>query len=529
MRTAAICPTCATYINALCVIYDGPGLTNINVAPLDNLDDILQSINDNLVPVHGSGAPTNGAVYEGQIYLDDVTGEVYIATTTGGGAGDWEQLALQSALPPTPSLDDVLLVGNASTQNIIIEDNLTTPTLVTTISPNFISLFDVTAGDITKLEPNALSFYNGTSGFTATITAPATFTANTSIAFPSSSGTIALLSDITTAIAAVDLQTVLTNGNISVGTGILIENSTISVYNTGVTNNIDIDGITGSIRITTGNGTGEILATNLTGNQTLQLPDNSGTFALLSDITPATLQAVTAGTNKDLVNGINLQGTGAGTSQTGIDVIGIGTNAVVNNSGTDVIGIGIDAARDNSGNYSIGIGSTSLYQNTKDVAIGIGNGSLYQNSGDQSVGIGNFGGYQNSGDYAICVGISAGQDNSGTDSIGIGRYSNYQNTGNEVIGIGHNACNGNTGSNSVGLGAGALESNTGSDVVALGYTAGLGNTLSGMTIISNNSLPSYLDFAAASAAINVGTGATTGSTYLYHDQTTNSIGAVRIP
>jgi len=277
MRTAAICPTCATYINALCVIYDGPGLTNINVAPFDNLDDILQSINDNLVPVHGSGAPTNGAVYEGQIYIDDVTGEVYIATATGGGAGDWEQLALQSAIPPTPSLDDVLLAGNTSTQNIIIEDNLITPTTVATISPLFVSVFDVAAGDVTRFESKALSFYDGASGFTATITAPATFTTNTTIAFPSSSGTIALLSDIT---AGQNLQTVLTAGNIATGIGMLIENGVISVYDTGVINNIDIDGTTGSIRITTAGGTGEISATNLTSNQSFELPDQSGTLAL---------------------------------------------------------------------------------------------------------------------------------------------------------------------------------------------------------------------------------------------------------
>lgn len=557
MRTAAICPTCATYINALCVIYDGPGLTNINVAPLDNLDDILQSINDNLVPIHGSGAPTNGAVYEGQLYIDDVTGEVYIATTTGGGAGDWEQLALQSAIPPTPSLDDVLLAGNASTQNIIIEDNLITPTTVATISPLFVSVFDVASGDVTKLESKALSFYDGASGFTATITAPATFTANTTIAFPSSSGTIALLSDIT---ASQNLQTVLTAGNIATGVGMLIENAVISVYNTGVINNIDIDGTTGSIRITTAGGTGEILATNLTANQSFELPDNSGTFALTSDITPATLQAVTAGTNKDLIDGINLQGTGAGTSQTGTDVIGIGTNAADSNTGSDVIAIGNNAGNTNTGSELIGIGTNAgfnnsgyatiaigfgaLSANTQTGAIGIGisagnsntgvgaiaigGNALDTNSGTNSIGIGANAGFNNSGYYLVAIGQGAGTTNIADDLVAIGRDAGLDNWGDSVIGIGVSAGSQNRGSGLTAVGIGAGLGNLGNNVVAIGASAGQTNGLNGMTIFSNSSLPSYLDFAAASVAINVGTGATTG-TYLYHDQTTNSIGAVRIP
>jgi len=45
MRTAEICPTCAVYENALCVIYDGEYLAALDVAPGDNLADILVKIN----------------------------------------------------------------------------------------------------------------------------------------------------------------------------------------------------------------------------------------------------------------------------------------------------------------------------------------------------------------------------------------------------------------------------------------------------------------------------------------------------
>lgn len=41
MRTAAICPTCATYTNAVCVLYDGPYLSNLDISPLTNLEDVV--------------------------------------------------------------------------------------------------------------------------------------------------------------------------------------------------------------------------------------------------------------------------------------------------------------------------------------------------------------------------------------------------------------------------------------------------------------------------------------------------------
>jgi len=46
MRTARVCPTCPTYENALCIIYDGEPLPYLNVAPGDNLEDILVKLND---------------------------------------------------------------------------------------------------------------------------------------------------------------------------------------------------------------------------------------------------------------------------------------------------------------------------------------------------------------------------------------------------------------------------------------------------------------------------------------------------
>ena len=89
MRTAAICPTCPTYENALCVIYNGTYLSNIDVAPLDNLPTILGKINTNLVPLSGTTAPSTSAKYLGQTYLNTSKSMLYFAKAVGTGASDW--------------------------------------------------------------------------------------------------------------------------------------------------------------------------------------------------------------------------------------------------------------------------------------------------------------------------------------------------------------------------------------------------------------------------------------------------------
>ena len=89
MRTAAICPTCATYENALCIIYNGSYLTNIQANPLEDLQTILGKINTNLVPLSGTTAPSSSATYRGQLYLNTTNSILYFAKSVGTGVNDW--------------------------------------------------------------------------------------------------------------------------------------------------------------------------------------------------------------------------------------------------------------------------------------------------------------------------------------------------------------------------------------------------------------------------------------------------------
>ena len=92
MRTAAICPTCATFENALCIIYNGEYLAQIDVNPLEDLETILGKINEtfeNRLPLSGEGIPNFDAEYIGQTYLNTETSIQYQAQSVGNGLLDW--------------------------------------------------------------------------------------------------------------------------------------------------------------------------------------------------------------------------------------------------------------------------------------------------------------------------------------------------------------------------------------------------------------------------------------------------------
>ena len=93
MRTAEICPTCAVFQNAECIIYNGDYLGNAVVNPGDDLQTILGNINVNLVPSFSTSTPVSPAPYVGKIHVNQSVpgGKVYIANIAGTSS-DWELL-----------------------------------------------------------------------------------------------------------------------------------------------------------------------------------------------------------------------------------------------------------------------------------------------------------------------------------------------------------------------------------------------------------------------------------------------------
>jgi len=107
MRTAAICPTCATFTNAVCVIYDGPYLSNIGVAPLDNLEDILGLIDSSIGAITGGSVITHvpysaniditaSATKTTYVIDDIVTANIFFTLTNPGDPNIGDQLLIMS-------------------------------------------------------------------------------------------------------------------------------------------------------------------------------------------------------------------------------------------------------------------------------------------------------------------------------------------------------------------------------------------------------------------------------------------------
>lgn len=101
MRTAEICPTCATYINASCVLYDGEYLSTLDVSPLDPLDEILESINSTIPPASGASAPTAIPSFLGQFYLQ--TSGPYLYVGLSDTVANWGLVGLLITTTSTTS------------------------------------------------------------------------------------------------------------------------------------------------------------------------------------------------------------------------------------------------------------------------------------------------------------------------------------------------------------------------------------------------------------------------------------------
>jgi hypothetical protein len=195
----------------------------------------------------------------------------------------------------------------------------------------------------------------------------------------------------------------------------------------------------------------------------------------------------------------------------------------------------------NAGGGSIATSGTSLYSTSPVAGPGF--------STDDSIFLGQQAGENaTNASYSNFLGLSAGFEATNanySNFLGNGAGNQATNANNSNF-LGYqagqfatNAYQSNFLGNSAGAGAtdayfsnffgtSAGQNSTGNNVNAFGNDAGNGNALNGQTIFSNASMPSFADHTAAAAAITVLLGASANCTYLYHNQATNSIGAVKL-
>jgi len=115
----------------------------------------------------------------------------------------------------------------------------------------------------------------------------------------------------------------------------------------------------------------------------------------------------------------------------------------------------------------------------------------------------------------------------GTNVNAFGFRAALGNSGDNINAFGSNSADNNSGShvNSFGNGAGNL--NTSDDCNFFGRQAGAFNTTSfGVTVFSNQSVPSYANQAAADAALTVANGCVAGQVYIYRNEANDTIGFV---
>jgi hypothetical protein len=132
MRTSAICPTCATYENALCIIYNGGILSTINVAPLDSLEEALVSINasvsnltsyvnSNLTSIGGSITTINNEISD----INDAIENIDLQTVTDVGSTTTNGITANSFTTANTVTAGDVVIGDNVNDGTISPDNLT--------------------------------------------------------------------------------------------------------------------------------------------------------------------------------------------------------------------------------------------------------------------------------------------------------------------------------------------------------------------------------------------------------------------
>jgi hypothetical protein len=237
MRTAAICPTCATYTNAVCVLYDGPYLSNLDIAPLTDLEEVIGIIDAKIgtIPAPIGYTPENVANKSTNTSLG-TSDTLYPSQNAVKTYVDTEIAAI-----PIPDLEQVTSVNNATTLGIYSVDDLVLTTvqaglLIDVSDGPVVTLQNIFANISANLTSNKLSFTNGAPLNTVNIKATNIASSVKNIELPNASGTFALsvnsVGASTTGNVSVTLQSVLNAGN-SLSAGRNFQGTSAGVGNTG--------------------------------------------------------------------------------------------------------------------------------------------------------------------------------------------------------------------------------------------------------------------------------------------------------
>jgi hypothetical protein len=161
MRTAAICPTCATYENAICVLYDGPYLPCTGISPLDSIAEALAKIDAAICALGGTTTSSTTST-------TTTAGPTTTTTTTIAGPTTTTTTTTVSSCT-APVITDISTNGAYPQSSVTIDYNLNgiidvlSVTIAYSIDPDFSSGFNDT---ISNLVPTSYTI----PGFSGTTT-----------------------------------------------------------------------------------------------------------------------------------------------------------------------------------------------------------------------------------------------------------------------------------------------------------------------------------------------------------------------
>jgi len=200
-----------------------------------------------------------------------------------------------------------------------------------------------------------------------------------------------------------------------------------------------------------------------------------------------------------------LAGEGSGSNMTsGTRNTSFGYNALkLNTTGSDNFAFGFFALRSNTtGSYNIAMGYRALNENTTAIHnIGMGYESLrYNTGGDYNFAIGSFSLNNNTtGDYNVAIGYKALQTNTtAIKSVAIGTEALYSSNFSGLIAIGYRALYACTGANNLAIGLNAgddittglsnlcIGTNAGGSFTTANYNTFIGNSAGSANTGSNN-------------------------------------------
>ena len=152
MRTAAICPTCATYENAICVLYDGPYLPCTGISPLDSIAEALAKI-DAAICALGGTTTTSTSSTTSTTSTTTTAGPTTTTTTTIAGPTTTTTTTTVSSCV-APVITDISTDGAYPQSSVTIDYNLNgiidvlSVTIAYSTDPNFTTGFNDTINNL---------------------------------------------------------------------------------------------------------------------------------------------------------------------------------------------------------------------------------------------------------------------------------------------------------------------------------------------------------------------------------------------